>query len=100
MSVKILNTSEFDAAVAEGVALIDFYADWCGPCRMLAPTVAEVAAESPDILVGKVNVDHEADLARRFNIFSIPTLVVLKDGKEVSRAVGVRSLEQILDMLA
>ena len=99
MSIKKLNGSEFDSAVAEGYALIDFYADWCGPCRMLAPTVEEVAAERPDVVVGKVNVDSEGELARRFGIFSIPTVVILKDGKEVSRAVGVRSLEQLLDML-
>ena len=99
MSIKKLNVSEFDSAVAEGYALIDFYADWCGPCRMLAPTVEEVAAERPDVVVGKVNVDSEGELARRFGIFSIPTVVILKDGKEISRAVGVRSLEQLLDML-
>ena len=99
MSVKKLTVSEFDSAVANGSALIDFYADWCGPCRMLAPTVEEVAQQCPELLVGKVNVDSESELARRFGVFSIPTLVVLKDGREVARAVGVRSLEQILDML-
>ena len=99
MSVKNLNNSDFNAETSSGVALIDFYADWCGPCRMLAPTVREVAEARADVLVGKVNVDKEGELARRFGIFSIPTLVVLKDGVEVSRSLGVRSLEQILDML-
>ena len=99
MSVKKLTNNEFDSVVASGLALIDFYADWCGPCRMLAPTIEAIAEERPDVIVGKVNVDSEGELARKFGIFSIPTLVVLRDGEEVDRAVGFRSREQILELL-
>ena len=99
MSIKKLTNNEFDSAVASGLALIDFYADWCGPCRMLAPTIEAIAEERPDVIVGKVNVDSEGELARKFGIFSIPTLVVLRDGEEVDRAVGFRSREQILELL-
>ena len=90
--VKHFKTSEFDAAVeAVPVALVDFWADWCGPCRMLAPLVDELAARYDGrVLVGKVNVDEEPDLARRFGVMSIPTVVVLRSGQEAERIVGVR----------
>jgi len=79
--------------------LLDFWATWCGPCRMIAPTVEAVAEENPDVLVGKVNVDEEPELARAFGITSIPTLVVMKDGKTVRQAVGVQTKEQILKLV-
>lgn len=90
--VKYFNTSGFDAAVkAAPVALVDFWADWCGPCRMLAPLVDELAAKYDGrVLVGKVNVDEEPELARRFGVMSIPTVVVLRNGQEAERIVGVR----------
>ena len=90
--VKHFKTAEFDAAVnAAPVALVDFWADWCGPCRMLAPLVDQLAGEyDGKVLVGKVNVDEEPELARRFGVMSIPTVVVLKNGQEVERLVGVR----------
>jgi len=90
--VKHFKTAEFDAAVeAAPVALVDFWADWCGPCRMLAPLVDELAAKYDGrVLVGKVNVDEEPELARRFGVMSIPTVVVLKNGQEAERIVGVR----------
>lgn len=84
----------------EGLSLLDFYADWCGPCRMLSPIVEAVAAERPDVLVAKVNVDENPNLAAEFGVFSIPTLVVLKDGNAVNQAVGVRPKEQILSLLS
>ena len=90
--VKHFKTAEFDAAVeAAPLALVDFWAGWCGPCRMLAPLVDQLAAEyDGKVLVGKVDVDNEPDLARRFGVMSIPTVVVLKNGQEVDRLVGVR----------
>ena len=80
--------------------LIDFWASWCGPCRMLSPTISEIAEEYKDkVKVGKVNVDEEGELAAMFRVSSIPLLVVMKDGKVVNSAVGVRPKEQIVGML-
>ncbi len=79
--------------------LLDFWAPWCGPCRSVAPLVEEIAAERTDITVGKINVDEEKALASQFRIMSIPTLMVIKDGKIVSRTVGAGSKQQILSML-
>ena len=79
--------------------LLDFYADWCGPCKMVSPITDEIAEENPQILVGKVNVDNEPELARAFGVSSIPMLVVIKDGKIVNQSMGARPKQQILAML-
>lgn len=79
--------------------LIDFYADWCGPCKMLRPTVDAIAEERSDIKVVSINVDDESDLAEQFEIFSIPCLVIMKDGKEANRTVGLQSKDSILSLL-
>lgn len=100
MSAIRLNNENFDRVRSnEGISLIDFYADWCGPCRMVLPIIDEIASERDDILVGKVNVDENPELAREFGVFSIPTLIVLKDGEVASRASGAKSKEKILDMI-
>ena len=100
MSVLKVTKENFASVKDSGkTVLLDFYADWCGPCRMVSPTVDEIASERADILVGKINVDEEAELASAFGIISIPTLVVLKDGRIVGQAVGVRTKAQILAML-
>lgn len=90
MSVQKLNQTNFNTAVANGMALVDFYADWCGPCHMVSPIVDEIAEERSDITVGKVNIDDENTLAMKYGVMSIPTLIIFKDGKERSRIVGAR----------
>ena len=99
--LKKLNTQNFDNEVLNnnGVALVDFYADWCGPCKMVAPIVNEIANERSDITVGKVNVDENNSLAIKYGVVSIPTLIVFKDGKEQTRTVGYRPKEDILAIL-
>ena len=100
MSVLKINSSNFEEVKKSGAkVLLDFYADWCGPCRMVAPAVEEIAEERADVIVGKINVDDSAELAGDFKVFSIPTLVVLENGNEVARAVGARSKAQILSLI-
>ena len=100
MSVISINKENFELVKnSDKPVLLDFYADWCGPCRMVAPIVHEIAEERDDILVGKINVDEQEELAAEFGVFSIPTLVVMKDGKIVEQAAGARPKAQILAML-
>ena len=96
MSVQKLNQNNFQNAIANGTALVDFYADWCGPCRMVSPIVDEIAEERPDVTVGKVNVDDENALAMKYGVMSIPTLIVFNNGKEKARIVGARPKDAIL----
>ena len=101
MSVKSVSKTNFNKIKSEGkVVLLDFYADWCGPCRMVSPIVDEIANEHPEYLVGKVNVDDEPELAREFGIVSIPTLVVIRDGKVERKVSGARPKAAILELLA
>ncbi|MBP3605127.1 MAG: thioredoxin [Clostridia bacterium] len=99
MSVLKLGDNNFNEAVKDGLVLVDFYADWCGPCRMMAPILEAVAAEREDLKVAKVNVDESAALASRFGVMSIPTLVLLDGGEEVKRIVGARPKDALLDEL-
>ena len=96
MSVQKFDQNNFYNATATGTTLVDFYADWCGPCRMLSPVIDEIAEERPDITVGKINVDNENALAMKFGVMSIPTLIIFKDGKETARIVGARPKADIL----
>lgn len=101
MSVLTITKDNFKAEVleAQGPVLLDFWAPWCGPCRMVSPVVDEIAEENPQIKVGKVNVDEEEELARQFRVMSIPTLILFKGGKAVTSAVGARPKSAILAML-
>ncbi len=85
---------------ADVPVLVDFYADWCGPCRMLAPTLEEISSERNNVKIVKVNVDEAEKVAQQFGIMSIPTLMVFKNGKEVSKKVGLCSKEEIMDMIS
>lgn len=100
MSVLNVNKNNFDDVLnSDKPVLLDFYADWCGPCRMVSPLVDEIAKENPQYLVGKINVDNEEELAQEFGVSSIPMLVVLKNGQIVNKAVGARPKDQILKLL-
>lgn len=100
MSVLNVNKENFDSVTDSGkVVLLDFFADWCGPCQMLSPIVEEIAEENPQFLIGKVNVDKEPELAQRFEVLSIPTLAVMKNGTIIKQSVGVRPKSEILAML-
>lgn len=100
MSVLSVNKNNFESVKnSDNSVLLDFYADWCGPCRMVSPLVDEIAEENPQYLVGKINVDQESELAQAFGVTSIPTLVVMKNGKIVQKSVGAKPKSQILAML-
>ena len=100
MAVLHINKQSFsELEKSDKKVLIDFYADWCGPCRMLAPIIEELAAENPQYAVAKINVDQEPELAERFGVFSIPTLVVLQSGQIVDQSVGAIPKARILAML-
>ena len=99
--VQVITKDNFDSLVlnSDRPVLLDFWAEWCGPCRMLTPVVHELAEENPQILVGKVNVDEEMDLARQFGISSIPTVIAFRNGAVVAQSVGAQPKEKLLAMV-
>ena len=101
MSVVNITKENFEEEVlrSDKPVLLDFYADWCGPCRMLAPAVHEIAEENDHIKVGKINVDEQMDLALQFQVTSIPLLVVMQNGEVIGKALGVRPKDAILKMI-
>ena len=101
MSVQTISNDNFDALVLQAgqPVLVDFWAPWCGPCRMVSPLVDEIAEERDDIVVGKVNVDEQPELAMKFGVMSIPTLLVFKDGELSNKAVGAQPKDALLELL-
>lgn len=101
MSTITITRQNFEQEVlrADRPVLLDFWASWCAPCRMVGPILEEIAAERPDVKVGKINVDEQPELAAQFQVMSIPTLLVIKNGKIVNQSVGARPKNQILELL-
>ena len=100
--VKHLKENEFDSEVikADGVSIVDFWADWCGPCKMLSPVIKQIAEERNDIVVGKVNVDEQPGLGVKYKIASIPTVIVFKNGEITNKSIGLVSKAELLSLLA
>ena len=98
-SIKMTNENFNNLTNENKITLVDFYADWCGPCRALSPVIEEISEEKKEINVGKVNVDSEKDLPNKFGVRSIPTMIIFKDGKEIDRLVGFLPKETILEKI-
>ncbi len=98
--IKVTKENFEEVKNSEKTVLLDFYADWCGPCRMVSPLVDEIAEEHPEYLVGKINVDDDPELAEKYGVSSIPNLVVLKNGEVANQTAGARPKSQILALLA
>lgn len=95
MAIVKADTSNFNEKIANGVSLVDFYADWCGPCKMLAPVLEQVSQEQEDLNIVKVNVDENEEVAKQFGIMSIPTLILFKDGQQVAQTMGYQPKETL-----
>ena len=100
MAITHLTNDTFESEIASGLAIVDFWASWCGPCRMQAPVLDQLDADmNGNVKVCKVDVDAEPELAKKFGVFSIPTLIAFRDGKQISKAVGLQTFDQLVNML-
>ena len=101
MSVNVFNEENFEAEVLkeEKTVIVDFYADWCGPCKMMSPIIDKIAEELPDVKVGKINVDTNGELAMKYNVSSIPTILIMKNGMPVKTFVGVTDKKEIISAI-
>lgn len=98
--IKKLTIDNFDEEISKGApVLVDFWASWCGPCRMLGPILEEVSSEMPDVVIGKVNIDEEMELARRYNVMSIPTVILFVNGAPKTVSVGLRPKNEIIEII-
>lgn len=97
--MKHLTDKDFDEEISSGKVLVDFWAPWCGPCRMLAPILEQLEAEDKDVKICKVNVDECPDIAKRFGVMSIPTLILFKDGKQADKSVGLIDLDTLKEFV-
>jgi len=99
--IKYLNDQNFNESIAQGLSLVDFYADWCGPCRMIAPIMEQLADEmAGKVTVGKLNIDENQKVTSEYNVTSIPTVILFKDGKAVQTVVGVRDAKTYKELIA
>ena len=100
MAITHLTNETFESEIASGLAIVDFWATWCGPCRMQAPVLDQLDADmNGNVKVCKVDVDAEPELAKKFGVFSIPTLIAFRDGRQISKAVGLQTFDQLVNML-
>ena len=99
MLKHINDVAEFDAAIKEGKVLVDFFATWCGPCKMLSPVLEQLAEKEPDLLILKIDVDEVGALAARFGVQAIPTLILFKDGNQVDKRMGYQNMNQLLGFI-
>ena len=98
--IQVLTGADFDVAIGKGVVLVDFFAEWCGPCKMLSPILADVAkAMDGKVVVGKVDIDQESDIAMKFQVMSVPTLIIFKNGQEVRRVVGLKDKDSLVTLI-
>jgi thioredoxin 1 len=97
--IKLENSNEFNSLISKGTVLVDFYADWCGPCRMIAPVLEELANENPNVKIIKVDVDAHQQLAGEYQVMSIPTLIVFKDGQKTAQELGALPKERLADLI-
>ncbi len=99
MAVKVLDTNTFDSAISEGKSVVDFFATWCGPCKMLSPIVDAASEQYTDIKFFKVDIDNDMDIAMRYKIMSVPTLIIFENGEIVNKSVGLISGDELAELL-